>query len=147
MSDVAVDRLDLEGGLTQLSGQVSRVKGQKTSKLNLLDRAIDRFEEDPYSVVVWRDVQTCKEKADDCCEAFTMLLETIIEALGNELATSREGGEENPLQARMETVQHELDTFEVDRRRFTTSSSGWLAVSRRWRTPLWWLMSKLMLER
>ena len=117
MSDVAVDRLDLEGGLTQLSGQVSRVKGQKTSKLNLLDRAIDRFEEDPYSVVVWRDVQTCKEKADDCCEAFTMLLETIIEALGNELAASREGGEENPLQARMETVQHELDTFEVDRRR------------------------------
>ena len=43
MSDVAVDRLDLDGGLTQLSGQVSRVKGQKTSKLNLLDRAIDRF--------------------------------------------------------------------------------------------------------
>ena len=117
MSGVAVDRLDLEGGLTQLSGQVSRVKGQKTSKLNLLDRAIDRFEEDPSSVVVWRDVQTCKEKADDCCEAFTMLLETIIEALGNELAASREGGEENPLQARMETVQHELDTFEVDRRR------------------------------
>ena len=62
----AVDKLDLGRGLTELGAQVTRVKSQKNSKLNLLAKAIRRFEEAPTKLVVWREVQVCKP--DDCCE-------------------------------------------------------------------------------
>ena len=74
----AVDKLDLGGGLNELGAQVTRVKSQKTSKLSLLEKAIRRFEEDPPNIVVRRDVQVCKDKSDDSCEAYGMLLEAII---------------------------------------------------------------------
>ena len=75
MSGSAVDKLDLQGGLTSLSAQIARVKGQKTSKLNLFRRGIKRFDEDPNNLEVWKALQVLKEKADDCGEAFTILTE------------------------------------------------------------------------
>ena len=40
-----MDKLELGGGLTSLSSQITKVKGQKTSKLNLYTKAIYMFEE------------------------------------------------------------------------------------------------------
>ena len=57
-----MDKLDLGGGLNELGAQVTRVKSQKTSKLNLLAKAIWRFEEAPAKLVVWREVTVCKDK-------------------------------------------------------------------------------------
>ena len=68
-----MDKLDLGGGLTELGVQVTRVKSQKTSKLNLLAKANRRFKEDPTNLVVWRNVQVCKDKSDD-----GRLLEAIV---------------------------------------------------------------------
>ena len=56
----AVDKLELGGGLTSLSSQVTKVKSQKTSKMNLLRKAIDMFEEDPNNLEILKNV--CKGK-------------------------------------------------------------------------------------
>ena len=53
----AVDKLDLGGRLAELGAQVTRVKSQKTSKLNLLTKVARRFEEDLTNLVVWKYVQ------------------------------------------------------------------------------------------
>ena len=52
MSGSAVDKLELQGGLTSLSAQIARVKVQKTSKLNLFRKGIKRFNEDPNNLEV-----------------------------------------------------------------------------------------------
>ena len=73
MSGFAVDKLDLEGSLTNLSSQIAKVKGQKTSMLNLFRRVIERFDDDPNNLEIWKTLQVLKEKADDCGEAFSIL--------------------------------------------------------------------------
>ena len=50
----AVDKLDLGGSLAERGAQVSRVKSQKTSKLNFLAKAARIFEDDPTNLVIWR---------------------------------------------------------------------------------------------
>ena len=49
---VAVDKLDLGGGLAELAAQVTRVKSQKISKLNVLAKAARRFEDVPTNLVI-----------------------------------------------------------------------------------------------
>ena len=73
MSGSAVDKLEFGGGLASLSSQITRVKGQKTSKMNLLRRTMDMFEDDANNLEIWKNVQGLKDKADDCGEAFSML--------------------------------------------------------------------------
>ena len=46
MSGSTVEGLDLEGGLSDLSLQLTKVKRAKTNKLSVLRRTIDRFEAD-----------------------------------------------------------------------------------------------------
>ena len=76
-----MDKLELGGGLTSLTSQITKVKGPKTSKLNLLKKAIDRFEEDRNNFEIWKNVHVTKDKADDCGEAFLLLTEAILEAM------------------------------------------------------------------
>ena len=61
----AVDKLDLGGGLAELAAQVTRVKRQKTSKLNLLAKAARKFQDVLTNLVIWKYVQLCKERLDD----------------------------------------------------------------------------------
>ena len=84
MSGSAVDKLDLEGGLTNLSAQIAKVKGQKISKLNLFRRGIERFEDDLNNLEIWKALQVLKEKADDCGEAFTILTEACVAKMREE---------------------------------------------------------------
>ena len=44
-----------------------------------------------------------------------MLLEAIIEAVDKELATTKEGGTANPLEARLEAVPNDLGSFEHEK--------------------------------
>ena len=44
LSGPAVESLDLEGGLSTLTLQLTKVKGVKKKKLNSLRRIIERFE-------------------------------------------------------------------------------------------------------
>ena len=46
----AVDKLDLGGSMAERGAQVSRVKSQKTSKLNFMGKAARKLEEDPTNL-------------------------------------------------------------------------------------------------
>ena len=110
----AVDKLDLSGGLKDLAGQVNRVKSNKTSKMNLLAKAIRRFEDDTMSDVLWHNFTACKIKCDDYCEAYTILLDAIVSSIDKELATD-EKGPADPLHARRETIINNLDSFDQEK--------------------------------
>ena len=106
----AVDKLELGGGLISRSSQITKVKGQKTSKLNLYRKAIDMFEEDPNNLEIWKNVQVTKDKADDCGKAFSMLTEAVMEAMRVELdAWDREA--ECPLKVRFDAAMVELEAY------------------------------------
>ena len=69
MSGPAVESLDLEGGLSALTLQLTKVKGVKTKKLNSLRRIIKRFEADQNNLELWKALQLNKASAGNCGEA------------------------------------------------------------------------------
>ena len=75
-------------------------------------KAARKFEDVPANLVIWKYVQLCKERSDDCCEAYSMLLEAVIEAAEKELDAHKDSGAPTPLLARLETMQGELVNFE-----------------------------------
>ena len=60
MSGSAVESLDLEGGLSNLSLELTKVKRIKTSKLNLLRRTLERFDADQDNLEIWKVLQVHK---------------------------------------------------------------------------------------
>ena len=58
----AMDRLDLDGDLAGLLAQVRCVRGQKTSKFNLLAKSIKIFKVDVTNSVVWKEVSSLKKQ-------------------------------------------------------------------------------------
>ena len=72
MSGSAVEGLDLEGGLSDLSLQLTKVKRAKTNKLSVLRRTIERFEADQNNLELWKALQFSKERADGCGEAYAI---------------------------------------------------------------------------
>ena len=87
MSGPAVESLDLEGGLSALSLQLTKVKGVKTKKLNLLRKTIERFEADQNNLELWEALRLYKTVAHDCGEAYSILVETCIGKMQEELET------------------------------------------------------------
>ena len=117
MSGSAVDKLEFGGGLASLSSQITRVKGQKTSKMNLLRRTMDMFEDDPNNLEIWKNVQGLKDKADDCGEAFSMLMVACVAAL-REKMDAYNGQGESPLRVRHEAATMELEAYKKDKYQF-----------------------------
>ena len=121
MSGAAVDKLELDGGLTSLSQQITRVKSAKISKLNLLRRGLERFDDDPNNLEVWKAVQVLKEKADDCGEAFTILTEACLAKMQEELDTWADAECECPMVARHGIAIAELLAYEKDKERLDSN--------------------------
>ena len=117
MSGSAVDKLDLEGGLTNLSAQIAKVKGQKTSKLNLFRRGIERFEDDLNNLEIWKALQVLKEKADDCGENFTILTEACVAKMREERNAWAGVDAECPMAARHDAAMVDLEAYEKDKER------------------------------
>ena len=102
MSGAAVEGLDLEGGLSDLRLQLTKVKRVKTNKLSLLRRTIERFKADQDNLELWKALQLNKERADDCGEAYAILTETCMAKMREELETWADTENESPLVARHE---------------------------------------------
>ena len=85
MSWPAVESRDLEGGLSILTLQLTKVKGVQTKKLNSLRRIIKRGEADQNNLELWKALQLNKTSADDCGETYYILVETCIAKLQEEL--------------------------------------------------------------
>ena len=101
-------------GLTTLSSQITKVKGKKTSKLNVLRKAIKKFDDDPTNLEIWKNVQVLKEKAAGYGKAFAMLMEACVAAMKKELDAWDEK-DECPLRVRNEAAMVELEAYEKDK--------------------------------
>ena len=65
MSGPAVEALVLEGGLSALTSQLTKLKSLKTKKLNSWRRTIERFQIDQNNLELWTALQLHKEVAED----------------------------------------------------------------------------------
>jgi hypothetical protein len=115
MSGSAVDNLDLDGGLQNLSLQITKVKRVKTSKLNLLRKTLERFDDEPNNLEIWKALQVLKDKADDCGEAFTVLTETCVAKMEEELDAWDDEDTECPMVARHRAAMAELGVYEKEK--------------------------------
>ena len=111
MSRSAVDKLELDGALNNISPQITKVKRTKTSKLNLLRKGLERLDDDPNNLEIWKALQVLKEKADDCGEAFTILTEACMANMRVELDAWEDEDSECPMVARYEAAMADLQAY------------------------------------
>ena len=78
MSGPAVEGLVLEGELSALTSQLTKVKSVKTKKLNTLKKTIERFDVDQNNIELFEAMRQDKKVADDCGDAFIILVEICI---------------------------------------------------------------------
>ena len=115
MSGPAVESLDLEGGLSALSLQLTKVKGVKKKKLNLLRKTIERFEADQSNLELWEDFRLNKTVADDYVEAYSILVETSIAKMQEEVETWTDKDKISPMVSKMGSAEDELRVFTEDK--------------------------------
>ena len=120
MSGPAVESLDLEGGLSALTLQLTKVKGVKTKKLNSLRRIIKRFEADQNNLELWKALQLMKASADDCGEAKSILVEACVVRRKEELEAWTDiilKDKVSPMVPKMEAAGDKLRAFSEDKER------------------------------
>ena len=115
MSGPAVEVLDLEGGLSALSSQLTKVKSVKTKKLNALSKTIEIFEADQNNLELWEALRLDKKVADDCGEAFTILVETCILKKQEELEAWTDKEKVSKLVCKQSNAQDALKAYTVDK--------------------------------
>ena len=115
MSGPAVEGLDLEGGLSALSSQLTKVKSVKTKKLNVLRKTVDRFKVDQNNLELWEALRLNKKVADDCVEAYTNLVETCILKMQEELGAWTDKEKVSPLVSKESNVQDALKAYTEDK--------------------------------
>ena len=115
MSGPAVRGLDLEGGLSALTFRLTKVKSLKTKKLNSLRRTIKRFKRDQNNLELWKALQLNKETADDCGDAYDILMEACIAKMQEELEAWADKDTVSPLVAKIAVAESELGVYEDDK--------------------------------
>ena len=75
----------MEGGLNALTSQLTKVKSVKTKKLNALKKTIERFNVDQNNLELWEAMRQDKKVSDDTGEAFTILMDTCIFKMQEEI--------------------------------------------------------------
>ena len=83
-----MEALELEGGLSVLSSQLTKVKSLKTKKLNTWRKTIDRFKVDQNNLELWSALQLHKETAKDFGTAYEILMEACVARMQEELQKS-----------------------------------------------------------
>ena len=114
MSGPAVRGLELEGGLSALTLQLTKVKSLKTKKLNSLRRTIERFERDQNNLELWKALQSSKEAADDNGDAYDILMEACIAKMQEELE-AWDKDSVSPLVSKIAVAESELSAYEDDK--------------------------------
>ena len=110
-----MDSLDLAGGLSTLILQLTKVKGVKTKKLNSLRRIIKRFEADQNNLELWKALQLNKESANNCGVAYSILVETCVARMQEELEAWMDKDKVSPMVDKMKAAGDELRAFSEDR--------------------------------
>ena len=123
-----MDALDLEGGLSVLSAQLTKVRSLKTKKLNTLRKTIERFKVDQNNLELWSALKLNREAAEDSGTAYEVLMEAYMARMQEELDRA-ELGTDSPMTAKMAVAETELGSY-VDDKEALESSFYELAGSR-----------------
>ena len=115
MSGPAVEGLDLEGGLSALTSQLTKVKSVKTKKLNALRKTIERFGADQNNLELWEAMRLDKKVADDTGEAFTILVETCVVKMQEELDVWTDKDKVCPLVSKQSNALDALNAYTVEK--------------------------------
>ena len=142
MSGPAVRGLELEGGLSSLTLQLTKVKSLKTKKLNTLRRTIERFERDQNNLELWKALQSSKEASDDNGDAYEILMEACIAKMQQELEIW-ERDTVSPLVSKLAVTESDLMPMWRTKTGWSRSTSSLLEASMRGRRQrtLWLLRS------
>ena len=108
MSGPAVEALDLEGGLSVLSAQLTKVKSLKTKKLNTWRKTIERFKVDQNNQELWSALKLNREAAEEFGTAYEVLMEACMVKMQKELDRA-EFGTVSPMIAKLA----EADSLEI----------------------------------
>ena len=120
MSGPAVEALVLEGGLSALTSQLTKLKGLKTKKLNGWRRTLERFQDDQDNLELWTAVQLHKEVASDYGTAYELLIEACMAKMREEVDKSKEDTV-SPWVAKLTVAESELGDYTADKENLETS--------------------------
>ena len=100
----------------------------KQKKLNLLRKTIERFDADQNNLELWEALRQNKTVADDCGEAYSILVETCIIKMQEELETWTDKEKVSPMVSKIDSAQDTLKVFtedknELDERYFELAGS------------------------
>ena len=113
MSGPVVEALVLEGGLSALTSQLTKLKGLKTKKLNGWRRTLERFHIDQNNLELWTAVQLHKEVAGDYGTAYELLIEACMAKMREEVDKSKDAV--FPWEAKLAVAETELSTYLADK--------------------------------
>ena len=119
MSGPAVEALVLEGGLSALTSQLTKLKGLKTKKLNGWRRTLERFQSDQNNLELWAAVQSHKEVAGDYGTAYELLIEACMAKMREEVDKSKDTV--SPWEAKLAVAESELGDYTADKESLETS--------------------------
>jgi hypothetical protein len=120
MSGPAVQALDLEGGLSVLSAQLTKVKSLKTKKLNAWRKTIERFKVDQNNQELWSALKLDRETAEDFGTAYEVLMEVCMGKMQEELDRA-ESGTVSPIVAKLAVAKAELASYMEDKEALESS--------------------------
>ena len=76
--------------------------------MNVLRKTIDRFKVDQNNLELWEALRLNKKVADDCVEAYTILVETCILKMQEELEAWTDKEKVSPLVSKESNAQDAL---------------------------------------
>ena len=120
MSGPAVEALDLEGGLSVLSAQLTKVKSLKTKKLNTWRMTIERLKVDQNNQEPWSALKLNREAAEEFGTAYEVLMEACMVKMQEELDRA-EFGTVSPMIAKLAVAKAELGAYMDDKEALESS--------------------------
>ena len=118
MSGPAVEGLVLEGELSALTSQLTKVKSVKTKKINTFKKTIERFDVDQNNIELFEAMRQDKKVADDCGDAFIILVEICILKMQKEVdawTPSNDKQTASPVASKLVNAQDALKAYTADK--------------------------------
>ena len=81
----------------------------------MLRKTIERYEADQNNLQLWEALRLNKKVADDCGEAYSILVKTCIVKMQEELETWTDKEKVSPMVSKIGSAQDELRVFTEDK--------------------------------
>ena len=103
--------------------------------MNSLRKTIERFKADQHNLELWEALRLNKTVADDCGEAYTILMETCIVKMQEELEAWTDKEKVSPIVSKRSSAQDALKIYTEDKDELDKGTLSLLEVSMRDKAP------------